>query len=48
MSNGHETGALEVQQKSYTLWAAFRERSFEGIALARQMFEVQQKMHIRK
>ena len=30
------------------VWAALCERSFEGIALARQMFEVQQKMHIRK
>ena len=30
------------------VWAAFRERSFEGIALARQMFEVLQIMHIRK
>lgn len=31
MSNGHETGDLEVQQNSYTLWAAFRERTFEVV-----------------
>ena len=30
-SNGHKTGALEVQQKSYTLWAALCERTFEVV-----------------
>ena len=48
---GHERGVNRFFANNCerpVVWAAFRERSFEGIALARQMFEVQQKMHIRK